>query len=281
MKQNSFRKRCLILLLRIYLIAFAASIIFPLIWTVYTSFKTNQEFFADPWGLPSAINLDNYIRGWKTASIGKYFFNSLYITLIVVAADAILGAMTAYVCTRFAMKAGNLVINFYMLGLFIPTVLCVVSIFLQMRQLGLLDSHFGLVLLYIAVNMPFTVFVLSGFFRTLPHELEEAAHIDGCSLIGTFWKVMLPLAKPGLATVCIFNFLGTWNEYLLSSTVILDPTKSTLPTGLVSLMAATNHQADWAALFAGMVIVMIPLMTIYLIFQKYITSGITAGAVKG
>ncbi len=281
MKHQSFGRHCLIALLRIYLILFAASIILPLLWTVWTSFKTNQEFFANPWSLPSSINLDNYTRGWKAASIGKYFFNSLYISVIVVAAVAVLGAMTSYVCTRFSLRLGGVVVTFYMLGMFIPTVLCVVSIFLQMRSLNLLNSHFGLILLYIAVNMPFTVFVLSGFFRTLPHELEEAAYIDGCSLIGTFWSVMLPLAKPGLATVCIFNFLGTWNEYLLSSTVILDPMKSTLPTGLVSLMATTNHQADWAALFAGMVIVMFPLMTIYLVFQKYITSGITAGAVKG
>lgn len=281
MKHQSTGRRCLIALLRIYLILFAVSIVLPLLWTVWTSFKTNQEFFANPWSLPTSINLDNYVRGWKAASIGKYFFNSLYISVIVVAAVAVLGAMTSYVCTRFSLRLGNAVVTFYMLGLFIPTILCVVSIFLQMRSMNLINSHFGLILLYIAVNMPFTVFVLSGFFRTLPHELEEAAYIDGCSLIGTFWKVMLPLAKPGLATVCIFNFLGTWNEYLLSSTVILDPTKSTLPTGLVSLMATTNHQADWAALFAGMVIVMIPLMTIYLVFQKYITSGITAGAVKG
>lgn len=281
MKHRSVKHHALMLLLRIYLIAFAVAILLPLCWTVYTSVKTNQEFFADPWALPKAIDFSSYVRGWKSANIGTYFFNSLYITVIVVAADALLGSMTAYACTRFQLKAGTAVVNFFMLGLFVPTVLCVVTIFLQMRSMNLLSSHFGLILLYTAINMPFTIYVLAGFFRTLPHELEEAAHIDGSGLIGTFWRVMLPLAKPGIATVCIFNFLGVWNEYLLATTIILDTSKSTLPVGLVALMATTNHQADWVALFAGMVIVMIPLMIIYLVFQKYITSGMTAGAVKG
>ena len=153
MKHQSFGRHCLIALLRIYLILFAASIILPLLWTVWTSFKTNQEFFANPWSLPSSINLDNYIRGWKAASIGKYFFNSLYISVIVVAAVAVLGAMTSYVCTRFSLRLGGVVVTFYMLGMFIPTVLCVVSIFLQMRSLNLLNSHFGLILLYTAVQL--------------------------------------------------------------------------------------------------------------------------------
>lgn len=281
MKRQSLKHNLLMLLLRIYLIAFAVAILLPLCWTIYTSVKTNQEFFADPWALPTGFDFSSYIRAWDSANIGTYFFNSLYITVIVVALNAILGSMTAYVCTRFKLRVGNAVINFFMLGLFVPTVLCIVTIFLQMRSLGLISNHFGLILLYTAVNMPFTIYVLAGFFRTLPHELEEAAHIDGSGLIGTFWRVMLPLAKPGIATVCIFNFLGVWNEYLMATTILLDTDKSTLPVGLVALMATTNHQADWVALFAGMVIVMIPLMIIYLVFQKYITSGMTAGAVKG
>lgn len=281
MSRHKKRGGPLRVLLRIYLILFSIGVIAPLLWTLYTSFKTNQEFLLNPWALPQSLQFDNYVRGWTTADIGPYFLNSLYITVIVVVVVALLGSMTAYACTRLRLKGGTVVNTFYMVGMFIPSVLCVVPIFLQMRGANLLDKHLGLILLYIAVNMPFTVYVLCGFFRTMPRELEEAAYLDGCGYFRTFWNILLPLAKPGIATVSIFTFLGTWNEYILAKTVILSPTKSTLPVGLVELMEATNHQADWGALFAGMVIVMIPTLVIYLLFQKYITSGMTAGAIKG
>lgn len=280
-KNTNIGSKVLRLLLRVYLILFTLSILLPLFWMLYTSFKTNQEFFADPWALPKSFQLDNYIRGWRTSHIGQYFMTSLWITVITVIANALLGSMTAYACTRLRLRAGKLTTTFYMMGMFIPSVLCVVPMFLQLRQAHLLDTHIGLTLLYIAVNMPFTVFVLTGFFKTLPHELEEAAYLDGCGLLRTFWNILMPLTKPGLATVTIFNFLGIWNEYVLAKTMILTPEKSTLPIGLVSMMETTNHMADWGALFAGMVIVMIPTLIIYFTFQKYITSGMTAGAVKG
>lgn len=268
-------------ILYFYLAIFAASIIFPLLWTVLTSVKSNQEFFANPWALTGKPVFGNYIRAWETANIGPYFLNSLYITVIVVAVEIIIGSMTSYALTRLKVKGSPFVTFLYMSGIFIPTILCVVPMFLQLRRVHLLDSHLGLILLYIATNLPFTVYVLNGTFRTLPHELEEAAIIDGCSYFRVYWNVMLPLAKPGIATVTIFDFLSVWNEYVIARSVILTPNKQTLAVGMVSLMQATNHQADWTALFAGMVIVMVPTMIIYLLFQKYITSGMTTGAIKG
>lgn len=268
-------------MLRIYLGLLSLSVLFPLFWSVFSSFKTTPEFFKDPWALPSHINWENYIRAWNQVDLGTNFMNSLFVTLVVVAATTLLGAMTAYACTRLGLKAGRMVTMYYLMGMFVPTILCVVTIFLQMRDLHLLDKTFGLILLYIALSMPFTVFVLSGFFRTLPHELEEAALIDGCGPMRTFWQIMLPLAKPGLATVCIFNFLSIWNEYVLASVIILDKEKITLPVALVALKATSEYSADWGALFAGLVIVMIPLIIIYLTFQKHITSGVTTGAIKG
>ena len=240
-------------LLRFYLFFFTAMTLLPVFWTLYTSFKTNKEFFANPWALPSALNFDNYVRAWNEASVGDYFLNSLYITIIVVPLLALLGAMTAYACTRLKLKAGNVVIGIFLLGVFIPTVLCVVPIFLQMKEAKLLDSHLGLILLLLAVNLPLTVYILTGVFRTIPHELEEAATIDGCNHFKIFFKVMLPLSKGGIATVSIFNFLSVWNEYVLTRTVILSSAKNTIPVGLVSLQATSTSQADWAALFAGMV----------------------------
>jgi len=268
-------------LLRIYLILFSITIIFPVCWTIWTSFKTTQEFFAEPFGLPVTINLDNFVRAWEMASVGEYFMTSVKISVICVPILAIVGSMVAYACTRLKLKIGNLTSGIFMMGLFIPTVLCIVPMFLQMRSAKLIDNHFGLILLMLAVNMPFSTYVLCGVFRTMPHELEEAAVIDGCNHFQIFFKVLFPIAKSGVATISIFNFLSVWNEYVLARTMIMTPVKNTLPVGLVNLQATTNHQADWTALFAGMVIVMIPTMVIYLIFQKYITSGLTAGAVKG
>lgn len=275
------KEKALRVLLRIYLALFTVMILLPVLWTLYTSFKTNQEFFGNPWALPSALNFDNYIRAWNEASVGDYFMNSLYITVIVVPLVALLGAMTAYACTRLKLKVGGIVKTIFLLGVFIPTILCVVPIFLQMKEANLIDKHLGLILLFLAVNLPFTVYVLCGVFRTMPHELEEAATIDGCNYFQIFFKVMFPLSKGGIATVSIFNFLSVWNEYVLTRTMIMTPAKNTMPVGLVNLQGSTMHQADWAALFAGMVIIMIPTLIIYFIFQKYITSGLTAGAVKG
>ncbi len=268
-------------LIQVYLVLFALSIIVPLIWTFYTAFKTNTEFYINPWALPAKLHFENFVRAWNSVHIGAYFLNSLKLTIASVLALDIIGSMVAFACTRLRVKAGPTIATIFMAGLFIPTILCVVPMFLQLRRLNLLDSHLGLFFMYIAIQLPFTCYVLNGFFKTLPHEIEEAAIIDGCGYFRIYWNVMLPLAKPGIATVTIFNFLGSWNEYVISRTVILTPAKSTLAVGMVSLMQSSRHNADWSALFAGLVIVMIPTFIIYVIFQKYITSGMTAGAIKG
>ncbi len=277
-KKQGFLPR---LLLRIYLILFSAVVILPMVWTAYTSLKTNQEFFKDPWALPAVPHFQNYATAWDTAKIGTYFVNSVLVTVVVVVVVALLGAMTAYAATRLRLKVGNALTSLYMVGMFIPTVLCVVPMFLQLQRIQLLDNLFGLVLLYIAVSMPFTVFVMAGFFRTLQRELEEAAFMDGCSYTRIFFSILLPLVRPGLATVSIFNFLGVWNEYVLAKTLIFSMEKSTLPLGLVRLMQAARYKADWGSLFAGLTIIMIPTVVIYVIFQNQITSGLTVGAVKG
>lgn len=268
-------------LLRAYLILFSLIVIAPMVWAAYTSFKTNREFFADPWALPQTLQVQNYVTAWEKARIGGYFLNSVLVTVSVVLAVGLLGAMTAYAATRLGLRAGGWLNKFYMAGMFIPTVLCVVPIFVQLKRVQLLDNLFGLFLLYIAVCLPFTVFVLAGFFQTLPHELEEAALIDGCGYTRIFASILLPLVRSGLATVSIFNFLGCWNEFLLAKTLIFTPEKSTLPLGLVRLMQTARYKTDWGSLFAGLTIVMIPTLIIYIAFQRQITSGITAGAVKG
>lgn len=267
--------------LRTYLIVFSIIVVLPLIWSTYTSLKTSQEFFHDPWALPATPHFQNYVIAWTSAKIGTYFFNSVFVTMLVVVIVALLGAMTAYAATRLRLRAGKALISLYMVGMFIPTVLCVVPMFLQFQRIQMLDSLLGLIILYVAVSMPFTVFVMSGFFQTLQRELEEAAYIDGCGYVRVFFSILMPLVRPGLATVSIFNFLGVWNEYVLAKTFIFSADKSTLPLGLVRLMQAARYKADWGSLFAGLTIIMIPTLIVYVIFQNQITSGLTVGAVKG
>ncbi len=268
-------------LIRIYTILFSVTILFPLIWVIYSSFKTNQEFFQDVWALPTALQLDNYVRAWEKASIGRYFMNSLMITVIVVIVVAVMSSMATYACTRLGLKLGKPMVMLFMAGLYIPTVLCLVPIYVQMKNLGLVNSKWGLVVLYIASNLPFSIFILSGFYATVPKELEEAAYIDGCGYFATYARVILPITKPAMATVSIFTFMGSWNEYVLANMLISKPENNTLPVGLVSLQTAMEHVSDWTALLAGITILFIPMLLMYALCQKYITSGMTAGALKG
>jgi len=268
-------------ILRVFLFFYSLIVIFPLVWAVYTSFKTNKEFYKDPWALPSTLYYQNYIKAWNKAHIGNYFMNSVLLTCLVVFLLIILGSTTAYVITRFNIKAGKYINMAYMSGMLVPTILGVVPTFLVLYRLKLLDSLVGLMLVYTAYGLPFTVFVLTGFFKTLPHELEEAALIDGCSLNRTYWTIMFPLAKSGIITVSIFNFIGFWNEYVLALTYITTDKKKTLSLGLINLMETSRYETDWGALFAGLIIVMIPTLLIYAIFQGKITGGLTIGAVKG
>lgn len=278
MKKSGFLSKTI---LRIFLIIYSIIVLYPMIWAIYSSLKTNKEFYKDPWALPSSFYLGNYVNAWSKAKIGTYFFNSAFVTLVVVALLIILGSTTAYAITRLKLKIGNYVGFIYMAGLLVPTILGVIPTFLVLRNLKMLDSFRGIILVYIAYGLPFTVFVLQGFFKTLPHELEEAALIDGCSLNRTFWQIMFPLAKSGVVTVSIFNFMAFWNEYIFALTYITTDSKKTLALGLINIMEVSRYATDWGALFAGLIIVMLPTVIIYAIFQKKITGGLTIGAVKG
>ena len=279
MKKNKIYASTFVL--RLYLLLFAVTIIGPLLWIVYTSFKSNHEFFLSAWALPEILHFENYLRAWNAANIGTCFMNSLMITAVVVIAVLFIGSLCTYACTRLGFRIGRHITLLFMFGLFIPTVLCLVPIYLQMRQLHLVDKTLGLIILYIASNLPFTVFVLSGFYKSIPRELEEAAYMDGCGYFRTYLNIILPVTKPALATVSIFTFMGSWNEYILANLLISSKEKATLTLGIVTLQQNSQHQSDWTALLAAMVIIMIPLMIMYAMFQKHITSGMTAGAVKG
>ncbi|WP_114853744.1 carbohydrate ABC transporter permease [Brachybacterium sp. YJGR34] len=261
----------------------ALLVVLPLLWTVYTSLKTSREILSDPFGLPAVPQLSNYSRAWEEARIGEYFLNTLIVVGTALVVVMLLGAMCAYVLARYRFP-GNRIIYFGMVaGLTFPIFLAVVPLFFVLRNMGLLDGRMGLVgviLSYVAFALPFTVFFLHSFFTSLPEEISEAAAIDGAGDFRTFFQVMLPMATPGLASVAIFNFLGLWNQYLLPLVLNTDRRNHVLAQGLVNLQAQQGYQVDWGGMFASVVITVIPVLVVYVIFQRQLQGGVGPGTMK-
>jgi ABC-type glycerol-3-phosphate transport system permease component len=268
------------------LAGYAIWVVFPMLWVAYSSLKADTAIFRDAFALPPLDDLrfENYARAWREARFGDYFFNSVFITATSVALIVGLGALAAYALARFHHPAGRMVFWLFLAGLTIPAQLAVVPLFFELRELGLLNSRAGLILVYTANGLPFAVFILAGFFRSLPRALYEAAVIDGCSEFAAFWRVMLPLARPGLVTVAIFQFIGVWKEYFFAFMLTsgdIDGGARTLPLGLANLSITAQYRSDYGSLFAGIVLVTIPILIIYLLLQRQIVKGIAAGALKG
>lgn len=263
------------------LVVYAAIVIYPMVWLLSASLKNSIELFERPWGLPSSMQWANFADAWREAGIGQYFLNSVFVTVVSMFFILLIGSMAAYALARFVFPGRGVIHTSFISGMMFPVFLSIVPLFLLLRNLGMWNNYFGLITVYVAYSLSFTVFILTGFFKTLPHELAEAGLIDGCSQFGVFWRIMLPIAKPGLITAGIFNFFGIWNEYPLALVIIADSDLRTLPLGIANLLMVQHYETDWGALFAGLVIVMLPTMMVYLLFQRQITAGLTAGALKG
>ena len=275
------------------LVLYSGVILLPLLWLAYTSLKSTPEIFRSAWALPREPQWINFKNAWfgmeGEPGLGPYFLNSVVLTIVSVTLILVIGAMATYALTRFRFFGADAILNAFIGGMVFPIFLAVVPLFLLLNQTripglapkGFVNHHGGLVAVYVAYSLPFTVFVLSGFFRGLPDELAEAASIDGAGLWQTFLRVMLPLAKPGLIVAGVFNFIGIWNEYPLALVLLSDRAKFTLPLGLAQITQRQQYSADWGALFASLFIVMIPTMIVYLFFQRQISAGLTAGAIKG
>lgn len=268
------------------LAGYALWVVFPMVWVGYSSLKSDREIFTDAFALPSADGLhpENYAQAWQGARLWEYFLNSALVTTASVALITLLGAMAAYALARFAHPLGRTAFWLFLAGLMIPAQLAAIPLFFELRGLGLLNSRAGLVLAYTANGLPFAVFVLAGFFRSIPRALHEAAVMDGCTEAGAFWRVMLPLARPGLVTVTIFQFIGVWKEYFFAFMLVGgDPSGSarTLPLGLANLAITAQYRADHGPLFAGIVLVTLPILAVYVLLQRHLVKGVTTGAVKG
>ena len=265
---------------------YALWLIFPMVWVAYSSLKPDAAIFSDTFALPGMGELrgDNYVHAWKEAHFGEYFFNSVEVTLASVSLIVALGAMAGYALSRFYHPLGKLTYWLFLAGLMIPSQLAIVPLFFEMRSLGLLNSKLGLILVYAANGLPFAIFILAGFFRSLPKALYEAAVIDGCGEASAFFRVLLPLAKPGLITVAIFQFIGVWKEYFYAFMLLGGDTTGsarTLPLGLANLSITAEYRTDYGMLFAGIMLVTIPILVVYALMQRHIVKGVAAGALKG
>jgi N-acetylglucosamine transport system permease protein len=255
-------------------------IIVPLLWTVMSSFKTTKQIFASPFSLPKKISFDNYVHAWTTAGIGGFFVNTVIVVGIALVVVMMLGSMCAYVLARFEFWGSRAIYYMMLAGLTFPVFLAIVPLFFVLQNIGLLNTFPGLILTYVAFALPFTVFFLYPFFRSLPEEIAEAAEIDGASEWRTFFQVMLPMARPGMASVAIFNFLGLWNQFLLPVALNTNRDHYVLSQGMASFASQAGYAVDTGALFAGVVITVIPVLVMYVIFQRQLHGSVTQGTSK-
>ena len=268
------------ILARIFLYAWCLFSIFALIWIIISSLKTNREFFSNMWGFFKSPQWVNYATVWSKQNLGINFVNSLIVVGISVIGILVLCTPAAYVLSRCQFKLAKPLTTLFTVGMGVPYQLMLVPLYFLLMQIGLDNTHVGLILVYIAISLPFSIFLELGFFRSLPSALCEAAMVDGCGSFRTFFSVMLPLARGGIVTVAIFNFVSLWNEFLLSLTLITDDALYTLPVGLYQMQTAMSYVGNWTALFAGVVIVIIPTLIIYIFLSRQIIEGLTMGAVK-
>ncbi|MFD8260061.1 carbohydrate ABC transporter permease [Streptomyces griseoluteus] len=262
------------------LVIWAVMVVLPLLWAVMTSFKDDSSIFGSPWALPDKLHFDNWSRAWTEANMSDYFLNTVLVVGGSLIGTLVLGSMAAYVLARFDFPGNRFIYYLFVGGMSFPIMLALVPLFYVVNNMGMLNTIHGLILVYIAYSLPFTVFFLTAFFRTLPTSVAEAAFVDGASHARTFFQVMLPMARPGLISVGIFNFLGQWNQYMLPTVLNTDPDKKVLTQGLVQLAVSQGYKGDWSGLFAGLVMAMLPVLAAYVVFQRQVVAGLTAGAVK-
>jgi raffinose/stachyose/melibiose transport system permease protein len=257
----------------------ALGVILPLLLMLISAIKPTPEIFASPFALPQTWSLNNFAKVWESGRFDLYFRNSILIT--AGAELLILGfsAMAGYALGRFKFRLNDAIYVFFLAGLMFPAKLVLVPLFVQLKEMGLINSHFGLILVYAAGGIPAAVFILTGFFRALPSDLDNAARIDGASEWQVFWKVMLPLVRPQLAIVAIYTAIPIWNDFLLPLVFLQDPSLKTVPQGLTVFFG--EYATDYGPLFAGLTLAAMPLILLYLLLSEQFIKGLTAGATKG
>lgn len=292
-KETVSAERLYKIFIYVVLLTLAVLIIVPVAWVFMASIKQNSEFYGNPWALPAGIYWQNFVEAWNTAKMGEYMINSVFVTALALLILLLVALPAAYCLARFEFRGRKFLNTCFMAGLFINVNYIVVPIFLMLRDGDVwakkvfgsslfLNNLVMLAIVYAATALPFTIYLLSGYFVTVPHDYEEAAYIDGAGYGKTMWKIIFPMAKPSIITVILFNFLSFWNEYIISMTLMSSATGSrTLPVGLLNLMQAQQSAAQYGIMYAGLVLVMLPTLILYICVQSKLTQGMALGGLKG
>ncbi|GAA3137525.1 MULTISPECIES: carbohydrate ABC transporter permease [Nonomuraea] len=277
------------MLTHLALLIWTLLVMVPIVWTFLASVKSEDEIFGDAWSLPASLRWDNFARAWEQAHIGQYMLNSVIVVSFSTFGTMLIGSMAAYVLARYPFRGNRAIYLLFVSGLAFPVYLALTPLFFVVQNMGNLpligpfiglNTHAGVVLVYIAYSMPFTVFFLSAFFRTLPTAVGEAAMVDGASHTRVFFQIMLPMARPGIISITIFNILGQWNQYQLPLILLQERDKWVLTMGIADISTAAGYDQDWSALFAALTLAILPMLIVYTAFQRQIQSGLTSGALK-
>jgi N-acetylglucosamine transport system permease protein len=255
-------------------------VIVPFLWVVLSSFKTTKEILASPFSLPAQWQFGNYAHAWTDAGIRQFFLNTVIVVGVALVLVMLLGAMCAYVLARFTFPGSRFIYYLMLAGLTFPIFLAIVPLFFILKNLQLINTLPGLIMVYVAFALPFTVFFLYAFFKTLPEDVYEAAMIDGAGEWRAFFQIMLPMARPGMATVAIFNFLGLWNQFLLPVALNTDQSRYVLTQGMASFASQAGYAVDFGALFAAVVITVVPVLIVYVIFQRRLEGSVSRGTFR-
>jgi len=266
------------ILTHVVLILLAVVFVYPIVWLLMSSLKTNTELFTSPWSFPANPQFQNYVISWTTG-IGNYIVNSVVVTSFTLVFILAFSSMAAYGVQRMKWKLSGPVMMFFLMGMMVPIHATLIPLYINFSKVGLLDSYVSLILPYVTFALPSTILILSGFFSTIPREMEEAAVIDGSSILRAFVQIILPISQPALITVMIFNFIGTWNELLVAVIFISNADRYTLPVGLKNFVGL--YSTNYAPMLAATSLAVLPTIIIYSIFNTQIVAGITAGAIKG
>ncbi len=274
--------------IRAFFLLWAVIVAFPVVWTLYTSLKTDQEFFTKPFALPKTPQWDNFVDAWNEGNFGAYFSNSIVTVLVTLAVTLIVVSTTAYALAKFKGRGIRALESFYLIAMMIPGVLTLVPLYYMSEEITmnlgipLTDNLISLSVMYAITGMPFYVFMLTGFMRGINNSLLEAAELDGASQFAIFFRIILPLVKPSLFVVGLLNVMGTWNEYMTALTFLHDESNYTIAIGLSYLTNAGTYDVDYGRLFAGLAIALIPILIMYAIFQRQLQNGIASNeGVKG
>jgi raffinose/stachyose/melibiose transport system permease protein len=273
------RSPLMILLEAVIMIFIIVICVYPFIWIIISSLKTNYEIWNRPLGLPTKLAFGNYITAFRLAPIGRFFFNSLFVAVCTIICVFFVYGMAGYALARFKFKGAGIILLLIGFCLLVPGNAFLQPIFLLIQRMGIYDSLLSLIFVYTAFAFPVATFILRGYFLSIPKALEEAAEIDGATPWQTYVKIMMPLAKPAFATVGTLQFLSCWNEFIWALLLTQKTATRTLPLALKYFV--TTYGQQFGAMFAAMVIVVLPSVIVFIIFQEKIITGLTGGSVKG